>query len=167
MLWKPNDKTIRNNLAAAYNFANRRSDDPRTKNGAVIYTENSIACGANRIPFGVAKSKDRLTQATKLDWLVHAEVDAICQAASIGMPLMGQTLYCPWACCKDCAKAIIQSGIARVVTHRQIMDKTPLEWQYSIRIGYTMLKEAGVEYVCWSGKIGGITNLFRGEIWEP
>ncbi len=45
----------------------------------------------------------------------HAEQNAICQAAKLGIPIEGATLYCKMTPCSVCAKIIINSGISRVV----------------------------------------------------
>ena len=46
---------------------------------------------------------------------VHAEQNAICQAARLGIPLQGSTLYCRMTPCRTCAMLIINCGIERVV----------------------------------------------------
>ncbi|MCD4734792.1 MAG: cytidine/deoxycytidylate deaminase family protein [Bacteroidales bacterium] len=46
---------------------------------------------------------------------VHAEQNAICQAARLGIALDGSTLYCRMTPCRTCAMLIINCGIARVV----------------------------------------------------
>jgi dCMP deaminase len=46
---------------------------------------------------------------------VHAEQNAICQAAKLGVPLNGSTLYCRMSPCRTCAMMIINCGIERVV----------------------------------------------------
>ncbi|MGE5425771.1 MAG: deoxycytidylate deaminase [Bacillota bacterium] len=45
----------------------------------------------------------------------HAEQNAICEAARMGIPLEGGTLYCKMTPCYTCAKMIINAGIKRVV----------------------------------------------------
>jgi len=45
----------------------------------------------------------------------HAEQNAICQAAKLGIALDGATLYCKMTPCYVCAKMIINVGIRRVV----------------------------------------------------
>ena len=45
----------------------------------------------------------------------HAEQNAICQAAKLGIALEGATLYCKMTPCYACAKMIINVGIRRVV----------------------------------------------------
>ena len=49
----------------------------------------------------------------------HAEQNAICQAAKLGIPLEGSTLYCFMTPCAVCAKMIINSGIKRVVARKR------------------------------------------------
>ncbi|HRY34154.1 MAG TPA: cytidine/deoxycytidylate deaminase family protein [Bacteroidales bacterium] len=46
---------------------------------------------------------------------VHAEQNAICQAAKLGVALDGATLYCRMTPCRTCAMLIINCGIKRVV----------------------------------------------------
>lgn len=46
---------------------------------------------------------------------VHAEQNAICQAAKLGVSLDGATLYCRMTPCRTCAMMIINCGIVRVV----------------------------------------------------
>lgn len=48
----------------------------------------------------------------------HAEQNAICQAARIGVSLEGATLYCKMTPCYTCAKMIINAGIVRVVVDK-------------------------------------------------
>ena len=50
---------------------------------------------------------------------VHAEQNAICQAARRGVSLEGATLYCKMTPCRTCAMLIINCGISRVVCKRK------------------------------------------------
>jgi dCMP deaminase len=50
---------------------------------------------------------------------VHAEQNAICQAARLGISLNGATLYCRMTPCRTCAMMIINCGIVRVVCERK------------------------------------------------
>ncbi len=71
---------------------------------------------------------------------VHAEQNAICQAARMGIALEGSTLYCRMTPCRTCAMLIINCGIVRVVC----------EWKYhSGAETEAMFQEAGIalEYV--------------------
>jgi dCMP deaminase len=50
---------------------------------------------------------------------VHAEQNAICQAAKRGIALEGSTLYCRMTPCRVCAMLIINCGITRVVCEKK------------------------------------------------
>lgn len=47
--------------------------------------------------------------------ILHAEQNAICEAARMGISINGATLYCKITPCYTCAKMIINAGIKRVV----------------------------------------------------
>jgi dCMP deaminase len=67
---------------------------------------------------------------------VHAEQNAICQAAKRGISIDGATLYCRMTPCRTCAMLIINCGIKRVVAQRRYQDsKDSIE----------MFKQAGIE----------------------
>ena len=50
---------------------------------------------------------------------VHAEQNALCQAAKLGVAVDGATLYCRMTPCRVCAMLIINCGIKRVVCERK------------------------------------------------
>lgn len=156
-------------LRNAYRVAAYYSDNPRTQNGAVLVNRNGqpIGTGANSYPNGVLNKPDRLERPKIYTFLEHAERNAIFSAACKGEEIAGGTLYCPWYACADCARAIIQTGIVRVIGHKQMFDRTPDRWKETIAYGDEMLKEAGVEALQYDGLIGDCTGLFDGEIWNP
>jgi len=49
---------------------------------------------------------------------IHAEQNAICQAARYGIALQDTTLYCTMERCRTCAMLIVSVGIKRVVARR-------------------------------------------------
>ena len=71
---------------------------------------------------------------------VHAEQNAICQAAKRCISINGATLYCRMTPCRTCAMLLINCGIVRVVCQRRYHDSGDSE---------AMLDMAGVklEYV--------------------
>ena len=69
---------------------------------------------------------------------VHAEQNAICQAARRGIALDGSTLYCRMTPCSTCAMLIINCGIQRVVCERRYHDGAESE---------AMFKQVGIELV--------------------
>ncbi len=95
--------------------------------GAVVVKDNRIlTTGYNGAPQGVKSCTEKgeclrrklgVESGTRqeLCYAVHAEQNAIVQAARLGVSLKGATLYCTHQPCVICAKLIINSGIARVV----------------------------------------------------
>ena len=71
---------------------------------------------------------------------VHAEQNAIAQAARLGVSIDGSTLYCRMTPCRVCAMLIINCGIIRVVCERRYHDGAEPE---------EMFRQAGVhlEYI--------------------
>lgn len=67
---------------------------------------------------------------------VHAEQNAICQAARLGISIDGATLYCRMTPCRVCAMLIINCGIKRVVCEKKYHAGSESE---------QMFAEAGVE----------------------
>ena len=60
-------------------------------------------------------------------YAVHAEQNAIVQAAKLGVSIDGATLYCTHQPCSMCCKMIINSGIRRVVYKEGYPDPFTLE----------------------------------------
>jgi dCMP deaminase len=66
---------------------------------------------------------------------IHAEQNAICQAARLGVSIAGSTIYTRMTPCRTCAMLIINCGIKRVVCERKYHAGEESEG---------MLKEAGI-----------------------
>lgn len=75
---------------------------------------------------------------------VHAEQNAICQAAKLGIALDGSTLYCRMTPCRTCAMLIINCGIKRVVCEKKYHAGSESE---------EMFKEVGVELIYFSNDV--------------
>jgi len=63
---------------------------------------------------------------------VHAEQNAICQAAKLGISLQGATLYCRMTPCRICAMLIINCGITRVVCEKKYHDGAESEEMFRL-----------------------------------
>lgn len=162
------NQTDRRWLANCYKWAWLNSDDPNTKNGAAIVTSESSAIGANQMPFGVSETAERLIAPKKYAYMIHAEANAIATAASLGIKTFGATLYCPWAACADCAKLIINAGIAKVIVHRQALDLTPERWRETIKTAAEMFDEAMVRYIILDGNVySECASIINGTVWNP
>lgn len=96
-----------------------RSKDPSTQVGACIIDEDKkiIGIGYNGFPMGSSddnmpweKEGDFLN--TKYPYVVHAELNAILNSIK---NLKNATIYVTHFPCNECAKAIVQSGIKKVI----------------------------------------------------
>jgi dCMP deaminase len=129
------------------------STDRSRQVGCIIVGEDSgiIAEGWNTVPNGCDHTEERHQRPAKYAWTEHAERNAIYHAAREGRPTKGATIYVPWYPCADCARAVIQSGIRRIVAFPP--NFADPQWGPDFRVVQDMLKEAGVE-----------TSLLEGEM---
>lgn len=107
--------------------------------GAIIVKDKRVlTTGYNGAPAGVRscvekgeclRRKLNVPSGTKqeLCFAVHAEQNAIIQAAHCGININGATLYCTHQPCVICAKMIINAGIKRVVYKEGYPDEFSLQ----------------------------------------
>jgi len=81
---------------------------------------------------------------------VHAEQNAICQAAKLGVSIDGATLYCKMTPCRVCAMLIINSGIKRVVCEKKYHGGEESE---------QMFREAGVKIEFFTDNLEEYDNM--------
>ncbi len=126
--------------------AEKRSTCIRRHVGAVIVKDKRImATGYNGVPTGIEHCdtrgclRDKLKvpsgQRHELCRGLHAEQNAIIQAAHLGQSIAGGTIYCTNQPCVICAKMIINAGLKRIVVKAGYPDELAIE----------MLSEAGLK----------------------
>lgn len=144
------------------------SPDPSTQNGALIVDEVLVgghigfeirAKGCNTFTKGVKCSPEKLERPLKYSYIEHAERNCIFHAASQGVCLTGKTMICPWAACVDCARAIVQSGISKLVRHKNASDRSPERWIESIALADELLIASGIEVVEFTGFLHKMKNV--------
>lgn len=94
------------------------SKDRSTKVGALVVDDRRriLATGYNGFPTGVNDNPDyRHERPIKYKFTEHAERNCIYAAANHGVALDRCTMYCLRPTCSDCARAVIQAGLKRVV----------------------------------------------------
>ena len=95
------------------------SKDPSTQVGAVILgaAGEGGPWGYNGACRGSTADEDNriLERPEKYLWIEHAERNAIYTAARTGFRTVGATMVITHAPCMDCARAIIQAGIKKVI----------------------------------------------------
>jgi dCMP deaminase len=78
---------------------------------------------------------------------LHAEQNAIIQAARFGIPLEGATLYCKMTPCRTCAMMIINAGIVRVVCEKRYhADEDTLKMFKQAQIELTVVNNEVMKY---------------------
>lgn len=121
------------------------SKDPSTQCGAVVIGESGqvLSQGYNGFPRGMNDSDELYNnRETKYDRIVHAEMNAIYNAALNGVSPKNATMYVHGLpCCHECAKAIIQVGIKEVI----MSESNNIRWNESCGKGMDYLKEANVK----------------------
>ena len=128
----------------------KRSTCLRRQVGAVIVQDKHIiATGYNGAPRGIAHCGEReggclrkelgvpSGEKHELCRALHAEQNAIIQAATLGQSVEGGTIYITHQPCAICAKMIINAGIQRIVVREGYPDELAVE----------ILKEAGLRIV--------------------
>jgi len=145
-------------------LASEKSKDPSTKIGALLVRDdNIVSLGYNGFPRGIQDSQERLeNREEKYFYVVHAEANAILNAARNGIATKGSTLYTSGMPCNECAKAIIQAGIKTVVLHMQYPSLSHGKWSKSVSKAQEMFAEAGVSTLLLN-KTLGINCLINGE----
>lgn len=113
------------------NTAAKRATCDRGRSGCVIVRDKHVlVTGYVGSPMGLPHCDDvghLLKRVTHEDGritqhcvrTVHAEQNAICQAARLGISLENGTLYCKMTPCRTCAMLIINCGIKRVVCEKK------------------------------------------------
>ena len=127
-------------------LVSQRSTCLRRKVGAVVVKERQILCtGYNGAPskiphcevVGCLREKLDIPSGERHELCrgLHAEQNAIIQAAKVGVSIDGATLYVTSHPCFICAKQIVNAGIKKVIYKKDYRDK----------VARDCFKEAGVE----------------------
>jgi len=132
-----------------------RSTCMRRQVGALLVKhKNILATGYNGVPSGIRHCeevgclRDQLKvpsgERHELCRGLHAEQNAIIQAARHGINIEGSTLYCTDSPCIICSKMLVNAGVMQIVFGRGYPDSLSKE----------MLREAGIESVQFKGMVG-------------
>ena len=126
----------------------RRSTCLRRAVGAIIVKNKRIlATGYNGAPSGIRhcaeigclREKMQIASGERHELCrgIHAEQNAIIQAAYHGVPIQGATLYCTNLPCTICTKMLINSGIKKIY----------YQSGYADQLSKDLLEEANIELI--------------------
>lgn len=143
------DKWNRRFLALCGHISTWTEDRDFSVGAVIVGPDLEIrATGFNGLPRGVkAEDDSRFDRKSgeKFFWFEHAERNAIYNAARIGTSVNGCSIYVNRFPCADCARAIIQSGIATVLCPPKPQHDGALD--HSFDVSEVLLAEAGVELI--------------------
>lgn len=120
------------------------SKDPRRKVGCVLVKgKREISMGYNGFPEHLSDSLLRLnTPSFKDRVIIHAEWNAIINAAKFGVPVEGSSAYITYHPCSRCASVLIQAGVKRVVCPPPSYASE--KWKDDFQISSDILVEADI-----------------------
>lgn len=130
-----------------------RSTCLRRQVGALLVKDrNILATGYNGVPSGIRHCEEvgclreqlKVPSGERHELCrgLHAEQNAIIQAARHGINIQGAKLYCTDSPCSICSKMLINAGIEQIVYGRGYADDLARE----------MLAEAGIETLLFNGE---------------
>lgn len=140
-------------------ITSKRSKDPSSQVGAVIVDEENkiVSVGYNGMPRNIDSNELTWNKNEGLDnkylYVCHAEFNAILNIRN-GSSLKGCTLYVTLFPCNECAKAIIQTGIKKVI---YLSDK--YKDHLEVKASKKLLDLANIEYEEYKGDVKGIDLL--------
>lgn len=126
-------------------FVSRWSKDKSTQVGCVIVGPDKRvrSLGYNGLPSGLNDNiPERDERPQKYYWYEHGERNAVYNAVLIGASIKGCVAYMNTPPCADCARALIQAGIATIRVKQ--MEPSHEGWKESCSVGVEMLLESGV-----------------------
>jgi|688.fasta_scaffold168722_1 dCMP deaminase len=125
------------------------SKDPSTKVCAIFLapkTHQILSTGFNGFPRNIDETiTNRWEKPVKYTYVIHAEINCICNASRRGTPLEGSIAVVTLHPCVDCCKALIQSGISMVITETPNLNSPT--WGESFKTSIELFKEAKIELI--------------------
>lgn len=126
--------------------------EDRNVGAVIVRNKRILTTGYNGAPSGIKSCKEKgeclrvklgieSGKRHELCYAIHAEQNAIIQAAKIGVCIEGATLYSTHQPCAICSKMIVNAGISRIVYKHPYPDEFAFE----------ILKEAGVKLIRYKG----------------
>ena len=135
-------------MEMAYNVASWSScvRSGRQVGSVIVKDKRILTTGYNGAPSGVKTCKEKgfclrdklnIPSGTRAEmcYAIHAEQNAVIQAAKMGISVEGATIYVTHQPCSVCTRILINAGIKRIVYSHEYPDDFSLQ----------LLKEAGIE----------------------
>ncbi|MFT4311187.1 MAG: deaminase [Candidatus Woesearchaeota archaeon] len=167
-------------LHSAYDYANMRSDDNRTRVGALILLNAEKQKGFTPIILGSNIYKGLSSQDLSVvknyinnfkDWknevITHAERDALDTAREFGYSLKDSTMYVTDVPCTNCTDNIMESDISEIISHFDVFKVKPESKVSKDLENIDRLLKAGKSFGFYKGVIGHTKALYDNIAWNP
>ena len=114
---------LKNLFKQAYVIA-ENSKDLETQVGCIIVNEDleTLATGYNGFIRDGDDGSLPKVRPEKYDYMIHSEVNAVCQAASRGESLKGGICICTLSPCINCLRILYQAKVKTVYFHKKYKD---------------------------------------------
>ncbi len=132
-------------LTMATQMAETFSKDTHKQVGCILLDPDTLLIRAmtyNGTPLGIQDTPERWERPTKTQYIIHAELGAICACARHGTPTLHSIAVVSYHPCSACARALIQAGISQVVTRPP--DYTHPRWGREFQIATELFQEANI-----------------------
>jgi dCMP deaminase len=138
--------TIEGMIRLAFDVA-RMSKDPNRQVGAIIVTQDGspISWGYNGFARGIKDDVRLYDNDLKLSMIVHAEANAVYNAARAGASTFDAIMISTLFPCVHCANAIIQAGVSELICPDPKITETQSKWFSAMSQSKELLLEAGVK----------------------
>lgn len=96
----------------------KESHDEHTEVGCIIIDEEEnvdIVAGYNGFVREAPDEDLPKTRPEKYEYMIHAEENAVLNAARLGRSVKGATAICTLSPCTKCTRALYQAGVSRVI----------------------------------------------------
>jgi dCMP deaminase len=134
-----------------------KSKDRRTQIGAIIVGKDNeiVSTGYNSFPRGINDDvEERQVRPEKYYWMVHGEMNAILNAARIGVSTNGCKMYLTCGVpCSNCGRAIINAGIKEVYCKVEDTTRNREKWDEESARTRQMFEESGVKIFFYEGDL--------------
>lgn len=114
-----------------------KSPDLETKVGSILVKKETgalVATGFNGFARGAPDKLLPKTRPDKHKYVIHSEINLICNSARHGISMEGCLVYCTLSPCVNCMRALFQCGIDSVIIKEFYKDFNQIEEMLDIGI---------------------------------
>lgn len=126
----------------------KRSHDAQTQVGSVLVsnrTQDILGTGYNGFVRGANDQALPNTRPEKYKYMVHSEMNLICNLARRGISTQDSTLFVTWSPCVTCMRLLYQAGVTKVICKQKYRDFDTLRDMGDLQIEEEMTPEGFFE----------------------